>query len=164
MKIDQLPPRARVFLDATVFLYHLADASPGCTRLLELVEQKKATGFTSLLVLEEVLFRRLVGEAVSSFGWSLRAAVGNMRLHPELVKGLLAPWQDVAVLSSLVIVIEAGLTDFLKGHHMQQKYGIFGSDAINAVLIDKANIHYVATGDRDFDRLDFAHRIEVEAG
>lgn len=47
---------------------------------------------------------------------------------------------------------------------MQQKYGIFGSDAINAVLIDKANIHYVATSDRDFDRLDFAHRIEVEAG
>jgi predicted nucleic acid-binding protein len=162
MRIDQVPPRARVFVDANVFLYHLADASPGCSSALEQVERKQLVGFTSLLVLEEVLFRRLVAEAVIGFGWGLRGAVNNLRLHPEVVKKLVAPWQEVRAFSSLVAVIEPRLSDLLGSQDIQERYGIFGSDAISAFLMKRANIAYVATADQDFDRLDFAQRIEVE--
>lgn len=164
IKIDQLPGRTRVFLDANVFLYHLVDASPGCSRVLALVENQALRGFTSLPVLEEVLFRRLVRAAVIQFGWSWRGAVENLRLHPELAKKLLSPWQEVKALSSLLTVIEPTLSDLFRSQEIQESYGLFGNDALTAVLIARAGIEYIATTDRDFDRLDFAQRVEVESG
>ena len=161
MKVDHLPPRARVFVDTNVFLYHLADASTDCTRLLELVEQRIVAGFTSLLVLEEVAFRRLVAEAVARYGWSLATAVRHLRRQPEAVKALTSPWQEVSALASLFTVIEPALADLLKSREVQESYGLFGSDAINASLMRKADIKYIATADRDFERLDFATRIEI---
>jgi predicted nucleic acid-binding protein len=54
MTLAEIPDGAAVFIDANVFVYHFAGASPQCTRLLARCETNEVRGATSALVLAEV--------------------------------------------------------------------------------------------------------------
>ena len=63
-------PTGKVFLDANIFLFDVF-ADPGygayCRDLILKVEDEEIMGITSVMVLDEVLFKMLIAEAASKW-------------------------------------------------------------------------------------------------
>jgi len=72
-----LPSGTRIFIDANIFIYHFTQVplTAACTAFLQRVEAGDLHGITSLVVLAEVAHRRMILEAIRTFGFSSRTAV-----------------------------------------------------------------------------------------
>jgi predicted nucleic acid-binding protein len=151
VEVSALPRRARVFVDTVTLLYHLGGLSRDAQDLLRRIEQREISGYTSLRVLDELLFKWMIAEASTTFGWSWKKARERMRTTPETAKALAYVYDRVAELASLFQVIEPTLSDLLNGaKEMQARYGLVGNDALTVHLIRKHRIPFLATFDTDF--------------
>jgi hypothetical protein len=63
--LDQLAAGSRVFLDASIFIYHFTGSSLECRQLLEACESGLIEGFTSVTAVAEVAHRLMTIEAVA---------------------------------------------------------------------------------------------------
>lgn len=64
MTFDDLSENEQVFLDANIFIYHFGGLSTDCRNLLSRCAKGEIHGFTSHLVIAEVLHRLMIAEAV----------------------------------------------------------------------------------------------------
>ncbi|MFH1774813.1 MAG: type II toxin-antitoxin system VapC family toxin, partial [Methanobacteriota archaeon] len=109
MKLASLPKNSSVFIDANIFLFAIL-AHPrfkdSCEKFLTSVEKKEYSAFTSTLVLNEVIHKLMLTEAVKKY--SLRTeydAYLLLKQKPEVIKGLTVTWEDLAHLKSYPITI-----------------------------------------------------------
>jgi predicted nucleic acid-binding protein len=88
MTFDTIPAGTAVFIDANNFIYAVtADPryGPSCEKLLQRVENKEITGYTSSHVLAEMAHRLMTIEAASSLGRSLSGMANWLKRHPAEV-------------------------------------------------------------------------------
>ena len=81
-------PAGTVFLDANVFLHNVfahRRYQAYCRTLLRKVEAGEIAGVTSVLVLDEVLFRMLIAETARTFSVPFRQAHQFLKDHPDKV-------------------------------------------------------------------------------
>jgi predicted nucleic acid-binding protein len=98
---------SRVFIDASIFIYHFTGTSPGCRRFLESCERGQVEGITSVTALAEVAHRLMMIEAVAKGLISPGNPARKLREKPAIVKELhvyleqveLIPLMGIAVLS-----------------------------------------------------------------
>ncbi len=132
---------ARIFLDASVFLYALGAESPhrsSCRAVLQAVGQGKLDGVTSSEVLQEILHVRARRVNVADAASAVRAAA-------ELVSDVL-PVTRADVLEAC---------DLLETHS-----SLGARDAIHAAVMKNSQILLLVSIDRDFDVMTDLKRIE----
>lgn len=160
MKLSSLPKNSSVFIDTSIFLFailaHPRFRDP-CEKFLNSIENKEYSTFTSTLVLNEVIHKLMIAEVVKKY--TLRTehdAYLLLKQEPEVVKGLVIAWEDLANLKEYPITILGTGNSWLDSAiEISKGYGLLISDAVHGAVCREHKIQNIATNDSDFERVDF---------
>ena len=86
--LDAIASGTRVFLDATVFIYHFTGQSLECRRLLERCERGELGGVTCTAAVAEVTHRLMMIEAVSHGLVTAGNVARTLHERPDVVRQL----------------------------------------------------------------------------
>jgi predicted nucleic acid-binding protein len=157
MTFDALPAGQAVFVDANVFLcYFTAHAryGPACQKLLDRIENRDITGFTSSHVLVEVVHRLMTIEACQRFGWQARGIAQRLRKHPVEVQQLTGPRQAVDEIALIGLdVLAVGKQPISQAVDISQQTGLLCGDALLVAVMHLQGLSHLASNDADFDRV-----------
>ncbi|MBW8874292.1 MAG: PIN domain-containing protein [Acidobacteria bacterium] len=153
--LDQIPEGQRVFIDASIFIYHFTGASPDCQDLLEDCERGRISGFTSVTALAEVAHRLMTVEAVAKGLVSPGNVVRKLREKPTIVRELHA-YQDQVELIPLmgIAVLDLDLEILSVAAGIRYRYGLLVNDSLLAAAAISQGIVAMASGDPDFERVE----------
>jgi predicted nucleic acid-binding protein len=153
--IEQVPSGRRIFLDATVFIYHFCRVSGQCRQLLERCERGEILGVTSVVVMNEVMHRLMMAEAVRGGHATPGKVVRKLRERPEVVRALHEYRRDVECIPRWgVQVLPLDLGRCLRSTAVCAKTGLLTNDSIIVATMRDAGVTAIATADRDFERVD----------
>ena len=156
MSID-LPEGSQLFVDANIFIYHFAGPTPytdSCSELLQYIEDRTLTGFTSALVLAETLHRLMILEATSSLQIDPKTAVRQLKAQPDLVKQLTRHHTVPDVIRGIgVEVLSLEDVDVRMSNQLKREYGLLTNDSLNLAAMRRRQLSCIATNDPDFQRV-----------
>lgn len=143
-------------MDANIPLYYFTAHSrygPACQKLLDRIENKEITGFSSAHVLAEVVHRLMTIEACQRFGWPARGIARRLRRHQAEVQQLSRSRQavDEITLIGLNVLSVTGGDVSLAADHSRQ-YGLLCGDALVIAVMQAHGLAHLASRDPDFDR------------
>src|SRR5436309_9834949 len=153
--LDQIPEGQRVFIDASIFIYHFTGASPDCQDLLEDCERGRIAGFTSVAALTEVAHRLMTIEAVTKGLVSPGNVVRKLREKPAIVRELHA-YQDQTEMIPLmgIAVLDLDLEILSLAAGVRYRYGLLVNDSLLAATAISQGITAMASADSDFERVE----------
>ena len=106
--LTNIPTHKKIFIDSNIFIYHFLGNdthSESCTNFINNVEEEILQGYTSSIILAEVLHRFMVVEAIEKFGTDIENAVKFLKRHPLEIKKLTKCFDAVEKIEHLNIVI-----------------------------------------------------------
>lgn len=129
-----IPDGASIFIDANIFIYHFSGPTvltPACSDFLKRVEGGAIRGFTSTIVLIEVLHRLMILEAVGTFQLPARDALRCVKEHPHQAKTLVVHQASVQKIRQIgVEVVTVGVEDIERSHQIKRTHGLLTNDAL----------------------------------
>jgi predicted nucleic acid-binding protein len=153
--LESIAPGSQVFLDATIFIYHVTGQSLQCRRLLERCEQGDLAGVTCAPVVAEVAHRLMMIEAVSRGLVDAGNVARKLRDRPDLVRQLQRYQTQVDRIPLMAIhVLPVDASALAASAHFRRRYGLLTNDSIIAACAETASIHLMASADRDFAAID----------
>ncbi|MFH1322467.1 MAG: PIN domain-containing protein [Methanobacteriota archaeon] len=160
MKLSLIPSGTSIFIDANIFLFDIfedpdfGDASYDFIKKIESLEIK---GYTSTLVLDEVLFKMILMEASNKLNVSMKNVVRLLKKEPDKLDALEKSWENIKEIQNMENLTIFGVTPaiFKDAVEIAQTYKLLPHDATHAAVAKKMNIRNIATNDEDFERLDF---------
>lgn len=157
--LDQIPDGQRVFIDASIFIYHFTGASQACQMFLESCERGRVAGFTSVTALAEVTHRLMTIEAVAKGLVSPGNVVRRLREKPAIVREL-HTYQDQVELIPLmgIVVLDLDLEILSVAAGIRYRYGLLVNDSLLAASAICQGITAMASGDSDFERVEQLQR------
>jgi len=159
---DDLPAGASVFIDANCLVYEAtADPTygPACRRLLERIENKEFTGFTSAHVVAEMVHRLMTIEAASLLSRPLAGMANWLRQHPGEVQRLSRHRQAIDGLAAVpLIVLPIAGTQVSRAADLSIQHGLLTNDALIVAVMGENGLSHLASLDADFDRVPAINR------
>jgi uncharacterized protein len=152
--LDAVPAGERVFVDATVFIYHFTGVSPSCRAFLERCEAGQLRGVTSTLVIGEVTHRLMMIEAVAKSLVTQGSVAKKLRRRPAVVRRLHV-YQELADLIPLmgIEVDPLELTTLAAAAKIRDEHGLLTNDSLVVASADARGVVSVASADADFARI-----------
>ena len=154
LRISEVVAGSKIFVDATIFIYHFTGLSHQCRGFLERCERGEIAGVTSTTVLAETSHRLMMIEAVArglvepgnvaSKLRSKRAIVRKLNVYQEQLDRI--PLMGIAVHS-------VDVPAFDRSRHGRAKYGLLTNDSLVLASAENAAVDGIATADRDFNRI-----------
>lgn len=154
MTLDELPRGCRVLLDANIVVYHAANASEACSRLLERAERGELRLAMAAPSFAEMLHRLMISEARSR-GLILGGnPARKLADSPEVVKAL----SDYLKVESVLVGCGLEFLDLTRAvmaasHAFRHRYGLLVNDSLVAATAGIHEIGAVATADLSFTRV-----------
>lgn len=155
--IRQVPKNAAVFVDTNIFV--LADGSGDladqCSLLLERIRRAEVRGFTSTMVVAELMHRVMVKEAreKQTFATAM-AAVDHLQKYPAFVQGLS---RHLTVASDLrragFDILPLTVKDLHTSKAFRRDHGLLANDSLIVAVMRNNRIGDLATNDRSFERI-----------
>lgn len=106
ISLDLLPVPSNVFIDANIFPYHILKRPqlfPSCEDFLMRIEEGEYNGFTSTMVLNEVLHKLVLAETIKSYRLrSERDAIKLLKEKPERISGLSQVWKSYSASGNIL--------------------------------------------------------------
>ena len=131
MKLESIPSKTRVFIDANIFIYHFTGVSTKCSDFLNRCERSELEGITSTNVLLEVLHRLMMVEAVIKKLIKPPNLVKKLNKHPEIIKQLEDYFINTQKIVDMGIVIKPiSFETILRSYNARTKYGLMINDSI----------------------------------
>lgn len=153
--LEDVPSGKRVFLDATIFLYHFFGQSAQCRQLLHRCEQREVQGMTSAVALNEASHRLMVMEALRSGVVTPGDVPRKLRERPELVRSLRQHVEDLHSIPGWGIeVLPVDLGRSLRAADLRLSVGLLTNDSIICQMMREEGISAIATADVDFTRVE----------
>ena len=156
--LTAIPDGVVCYLDAAIFYYHLADASPlsdDCSDLLTRIEQARVQGVTSSVAIAEVTHKVMLAEVVQRHGVDHRGWIARLKRHPELLEGLTNHQRVAATVRSLRLPVEAITLELLaRGAALSSQQRLLTNDALTLAVMEKLRVTALATNDDDFDAVE----------
>ena len=154
MTLESVRAATRIFLDATIFIYHATGASPECRGLLERCEAGEVAGVTSVVVLAEVAHRLMMIEAVAAGLVSGKDVVKKLRSKPDIVGRLHVYHEQVERIPLMgVDVLPLDLGTMLRSAHFRRQYGLLVNDSLVVAAARGSGVGHLASADPDFGRV-----------
>ncbi len=91
MRLQDIADDTRVFVDSNIFIYHFSNFerfADSCLSFFQRVEDGKLSGYTSTMVLAEVLHRLMVIEASKKFDIQPKNVVKYLKENPDKASSL----------------------------------------------------------------------------
>ena len=155
MNLNGIPPQARVFIDANIFIYHFTGASHDASDFLLRCESGEYTGITSINVILEVLHRLMMVEAVRKGLVQPPNIMSKLKKHPHKVKQLDEYFRATEKIEQMGIIIKPVPTStILRSQAIRLRYGLLINDSIILTVMEEEMTKYLATNDKDFSKID----------
>lgn len=152
--INALPKGTRCFVDANIFIYHLAAASPDCTSFIDRLATGDFHAHITTIVTAEVLHRRMMAEALAKGVVTSGQLLKKLKADSSLITQLsdyIAEVEDLLLLP--LEVIEATAADISASHTLRRRHGLFVNDSVNLACAERLGLDDVVTHDADFNRV-----------
>ncbi|MBA3440624.1 MAG: PIN domain-containing protein [Pyrinomonadaceae bacterium] len=153
MDIKALPEGTRCLVDANIFIYHLAAASPDCTSFIDRLAAGHFHAHVTTVVVAEVLHRRMMAEALAKGVVTSGQLLKKLKADSALITQLsdyVAEVEDLLLLP--LEVIEVAAADISASHTLRRKHGLFVNDSINLACAERFGLTDIVTHDADFGR------------
>ena len=157
MFLGDIPGGTKVFIDANVFLNVALEEKHAltCSDFLRNVHSGELSGFVSLAVLDEVLFKLIQFEVSSKYRVPLRKVIGYIRNNHTCLTQLSKCWEAMENILSLNITVLDMPREFGEVIGNCKKYVLLTRDSLHVTTMEQNNIKDIATNDADFQRIDF---------
>lgn len=163
MIFNQLAPRATLFIDANIFIYHFTGLSEQCSELLKRCQEKQLNGFLSTSVYAEILHRLMMLEAVSKKLVEPPNVAKKIKAKPTLIKSLTDSFLTCPkILKMNIKVLTLTQEDIVMATKHSQAHGLMINDALILACMLKAGIKNLATADKDFSSIPFIKLYQPE--
>lgn len=162
MKLDRVFPESKIFIDTNIFLYDITYHSEfGLTikNFLKNIELGLFQGKTSIIVLNELLHKLVIGEIAEKYKLKLFQVPAFIKQDPTILSNLKSYEliNKIELIPNLEIIsITKDIFNLAKTYMI--KYNLMTNDAIIAATCNIHNISNIATNDGDFGRVDFLVR------
>jgi predicted nucleic acid-binding protein len=152
--LDAVPTGERVFVDATVFVYHFTGVSPSCRAFLERCEAGQVRGVTSMLVIAEVTHRLMMIEAVAKGLVTGGSVAKKLRERPAAVKRLHVHHELTDLIPLMGIEVDPlDLGMFAAAAKIREAHGLLTNDSLVVACADARGVSSIASADADFARV-----------
>jgi len=157
--LSEITDDSSVFIDSNIFIYHLAKFekfADSCLDFFQKVEAGKLSGYTSTLVLAEVLHRLMIIEASNKLNLPPKKVLSHLKRNPEKISLLQDHINCHELIETMGITILAvNSRDIEQSNSLKKEYKLFTNDAINLSVIKNNGLTHLASNDSDFERVDF---------
>ncbi len=130
--------------------------SESCLEILQKVEDGILSGYTSVLVIAEVLHRLMIIEASTKLGIPSKNILQHLKANPEKLTNLTQHIISYELIKKMGIkILPVDTKDISLSIDLKMRYKLFTNDAINLSVMRNNGILLIATNDPDFERVDF---------
>ena len=151
MNLTDILDRARVLVDANIFIYAAQNRSQECRHLLSRCDDGQVEGWLTTVAIAEVCHRRMMDEAKSKGMVSSNPAKA-LSQKANMVRQLSIYAEDIRDILNGKLLIEPVLpSDFLVALELQTQHGLLTNDALNLAVAKRLGIQEIATADANFD-------------
>lgn len=162
MKLSSIPSGTSVFIDANIFLYEIFDDpvfGESSYDFMKKVESGELIGYTSTLVLDEVLFKMILMETSNKLDVPMKNAVSFLKKHPDKLAVLRISWENIEKIQNMDNLRILGVSPaiFKDSVEISKASKLLPHDATHAAAAKSMNIRDIATNDEDFERMGFFH-------
>lgn len=161
MRLDEIAPGSRVFVDSTIFIYHFGAASAECRAFFRRCAQTDVQGVTSVAVLAEVAHRLMTMEAVRKGLIPPKDPARRLRERPEIVRQLDGYQRDIERIPAMgvsVLPMDAGAVE--RAGEIRRLHGLLTNDSLVALAALESKADALASADDGFDRVPSLRRYE----
>lgn len=154
MTLDEVPSGTRVFVDASIFIYHFTGVSDACRRFLERCEAADLNALTSSVVVAEVAHRLMMIEAVARGRMTPGNVAKKLRAKPDVVRELhvyQAQIGRIPLMSVDVVPVDSGTV--LRSEAVRSEHGLLVNDSLVVTSARDHRAVALASADRDFERV-----------
>jgi predicted nucleic acid-binding protein len=147
--------------DANIFIFHANDDptfGDSATAFLNRVEKGEISGVVTPAVVDEVLFKILIGEGARELGkvsfWEIKKHMKDRNFSRKLYSKVTEYWEYVSGLQASglkVLSLDADILEMSVG--VGEKYGLLTTDSLHAATCILNEIPAIATSDADFKRV-----------
>ena len=152
--LEDLPSGRRVFVDSNIFIYHFLDISDRCTAFLERIDSHEICGFTSTIVMAEVLHKLMIAEIAENYKMNRREVNQFIKRCPSVISELERCEIAVRKISEFdieILPIMSGVV--LESRNLRYEHKLMTNDSINLFLMKLTGLEDIASNDSDFDRV-----------
>jgi len=154
MFLEEIPSGTSVFIDSNIFIYHFLDISQSCTDFLCRVEDEEVVGYTSTVVLAEVLHRLMIAEVVEKYNTKSREAVRLLKEKPGIIPSLTKCEDAVRAIPRFnIAILTYSAEAVFQSRKLRLKYLLLANDSLNLQVMNLNNLADIATNDSDFERI-----------
>ena len=155
-QLTDIPPGRAVFIDANIFHFYLRGPNiiqKACTSLLQRIERKEMVGYTSTLVLDELIYKLLLKKIEEKYK---RNPLEILQRSPEEAS---AHSPDLRRAINSVMGIEGLTVLAVEARHIEesidyiQKHSLLPRDAVHLSVINTIECTDLASADTDFDKV-----------
>ncbi|GFO97018.1 hypothetical protein ig2599ANME_1217 [groundwater metagenome] len=162
MKLDSVLPESKIFIDTNIFLYDITDHPEfgvSTKNLLKNIELGIFQGKTSIIVLNELLHKLVIGEIAEKYGLKLFQVISCIKQDPTILSNL----KSYELVNKIELIpnfeiISVSKEIFSLAKSYMVKYNLMTNDAIIVATCNINGISNISSNDGDFDRVDFLVR------
>jgi predicted nucleic acid-binding protein len=144
-------------VDANTLIYHFTNHpkyGAACTALVERIEHKEITGFTSSHCLADVAHRLMTLEAMVRLGWPASGLAARLKKHRAEIPKLRLYQQATAKVGQFGIqVLPISEPLVLAATNFSQQFELLTGDAVIVAVMHQHGLTNLASEDADFDRV-----------
>lgn len=153
--INDFSEKTPIFIDANIFLHHAFNSNNDSIEFLKKIESSSIKGYTSALVLEEVVYKLVMQSASNLLDpITLKGVKGLLKKadkRKSIFKPVAAYMEYIEMLTKLGLgVLELNGRDMVSALQKAQDYGLMTADAAHIAVMERKGIHHLASSDGDF--------------
>ena len=155
MRLDAVASGTRLFIDASIFIYHFTGSSRECRGLLERCERGEVKGLTSVIAVAEVAHRLMMMEALARGLVRGTNLARKLRERPAVVRKLRLYQEQIERIPLMGIdVVPLGLKTLVRSAELRSRYGLLTNDSLIATAAREEKVTALASADPDFRRIE----------
>jgi predicted nucleic acid-binding protein len=144
-------------LDANIFLYVVTKHKKyeeNCKNLLRRISEDEIRGVTSVIILDEVIYKIMIFEVMEKHRIGWKNAVAMIKNKPEAIKDLKKQKRVLDDIIAIGIKIKPlDLDLIISAEEICRKYLLMPHDAILVATLKRHGIKDIATNDSDFEKV-----------
>ncbi|AEH45822.1 PilT protein domain protein [Thermodesulfatator indicus DSM 15286] len=152
----------KIFVDSNAFIYFFTGQCNNLAKeIFSFAEKKWLTLITTVRVLDEVCFKVMIISAKAKFGIETKV-LKRLKRDRSKIKLVAEDVQRVIEFVNKARIEVKGIsyTELKKMPYIMDAHGLFGNDALILATIQRFNLKYLLSSDKDFDRISFVERID----
>ncbi|PKP58235.1 MAG: hypothetical protein CVT88_07680 [Candidatus Altiarchaeales archaeon HGW-Altiarchaeales-1] len=147
----------KMFIDANIFIFTITENPKyirSCEALLNSIRNNKIKAYTSVNVVEEVVYKIMMFELVEKYALEFKEIKSFLKKNPEVVRELEKPWRVLNDIKNLMEILDVTYDDLSESGNLSKKYSLLPNDALSVAVMKRNNIWIIASNDSDFERAD----------